>query len=118
MQLAIDFLEIVEPDKLKRYQSLTEDFNKLYLEVEKEGLFEPSYFHVLWRWLEVIGMGLLGYYLLFFESYLIKIIGSLIIGLASGKAAWIQHEAGHYSLSGNTKIDQIQHALSVGESIK
>jgi len=101
-------------EKLKRHQALTEDFTKLYLELEKEGMFKPSYLHNIYRVAEVIAIGYVGYLLLFSQSYLIKFLGCMLLGLAQGRSGWIQHESGHHSLTGNSKWDRLIHDVVFG----
>ena len=106
----------MDAEKLKRHRALTEDFTKLYLELEKEGMFTPSYTHNLYRLVELILIGLVGYYSLFFENYGIIFLGSMLIGLAQGRSGWMQHESGHNSLTGIPKTDRILHAILFGKS--
>jgi len=116
--IKIDFVtvDILEPEKLKRHQALTEDFTKLYLELEKEGMFKPSYLHNIYRIFEIIAIGYVGYLLLFSQSYLVKFLGCLLLGLAQGRSGWIQHESGHHSLTGNPRADRLIHAITLGET--
>jgi fatty acid desaturase 2 (delta-6 desaturase) len=107
---------ILDPEKLKRHQALTDDFTQLYLELENEGLFKPSYLHNLYRIIELIGIGYIGYLLLFSQSYLIKFVGCLLLGLAQGRTGWVQHESGHHSLTGIPKVDRFLHAIVIGNS--
>lgn len=97
---------------------LTEDFTKLYLELEKEGLFKPSYTHIFLRITEVLLMGILGYNLLLSQNSTVKLIGIVLFGLTQGRCGWIQHEGGHNSLSGNPKLDRIFHVIFIGKHLK
>lgn len=99
---------------LKKNRALTEDFTNLYLEFEREGLFEPSYTHIALRMVELIVMASVGYALIQRQSILANIIGSVLIGLVQGRSGWMQHESGHMSLSGSPKWDRIFHALFFG----
>ncbi len=100
---------------LKKNRALTEDFTNLYLELEKEGLFEPSYTHNILRFIELLVMAAAGYVLIQCQSIFAKVIGSVLIGLMQGRSGWMQHESGHLSLSGNPKLDRILHALFFGK---
>lgn len=100
---------------LKKNRALTEDFTKLYLELEQEGFFEPSYVHNILRFTELIVMAAVGYALIQCENYVAIIIGSILLGLMQGRSGWMQHESGHLSLSGNPKLDRIFHALFFGK---
>lgn len=93
---------------------MSEDFTKLYLELEQEGLFEPSYIHNILRMAELIVMGAVGLVLLQSQHFAAKFVGILLMGLMLGRTGWIQHECGHHSLSGNPKLDRIFQALIFG----
>ncbi|XP_037032122.1 acyl-lipid (8-3)-desaturase-like isoform X3 [Bradysia coprophila] len=104
----------LEEAVIKKNRALTEDFNKLYLELEQEGLFEPSYTHNILRLVELLVMTAAGVALIQCQSYLAKFIGSVFIGIVRGRSGWMQHESGHMSLSGNPRMDRIFHALLLG----
>lgn len=101
--------------QMERNRVLTEDFTKLYLELKDEGLFEPSYLHILLRIVDVFVLGIVGYSLLWSRFYSIKIIGMILLGLSLGRCGWIQHECGHNSISGNPKIDRFLHVIFMGD---
>ncbi|KAJ6635864.1 Acyl-lipid (8-3)-desaturase [Pseudolycoriella hygida] len=101
-------------ETMEKNRLLTEDFNNLYLELEKEGLFEPSFLHITLRVIEVIIMGLVGYQLLWCQNIFAKTIGIVLIGLTQGRCGWLQHESGHNSFSGNPKLDRIFHIIFIG----
>jgi len=106
------------PEKARRHLALNEDFTKLYLELEKEGMFEPAYLHNFLRILEIIGIALLGYFCLFSGSYLVKFFGVVLIALAQGRSGWMQHESGHRSLTGKPNADRCLHAVIFGKEKK
>ncbi|CAL8109765.1 unnamed protein product [Orchesella dallaii] len=103
-----------DPVMAKRHKALTEDFTKLYLELEREGMFKPSYIHGLYRIVELFGLAYIGYLLLFSESYIVKLIGCVFLGLAQGRSGWVQHEGGHHSLTGIPNLDRMLHAIVFG----
>lgn len=94
---------------------MSDDFTKLYLELEREGLFEPSYIHNVLRMVELFMMAALGYYLLQWQNSGAKLLGIALIGLMQGRSGWIQHESGHHSFSGNPKFDRFFHAVIFGK---
>ncbi len=94
---------------------LTEDFTKLFLELKSEGLFEPSYLHILLRIIDVLITGLVGYFLFCCHNSIIKAIGLVIIGVTQGRCGWIQHEGGHLSLTGNPKLDRFIQNIFIGK---
>lgn len=108
------FLVGLNAEVMEKNRILTEDFTNLYLELEQEGLFKPSYTHIFLRIIEVIIMGLVGYRLLWFQNHFAKIIGIVLIGLTQGRCGWLQHECGHNSFSGNPKIDRLFHIIFIG----
>lgn len=103
-------------ETLKRNRALTEDFTKLYLELEREGLFKPSYVHNILRIAELFAIAFVGYLLLQSKYYFVQFIGIFLLGLMQGRSGWIQHESGHLSLSGNPKFDRFFHAIIFGKS--
>merc|ERR1712199_115807 len=52
---------------------------------------------------ELVAMHVIGVALAW-NGYMI--MGLALLGLASGRCGWFMHEGGHYSLSGNIKIDR------------
>lgn len=111
------FLVGLDAEVMEKNRILTKDFTKLYLELEREGLFEPSYTHIFFRVVEVLVMMFVGYRLLWFQNNLAKLIGIVLIGLTQGRFGWLQHECGHNSLSGNPKLDRLFHILFIGKCL-
>mmetsp|Transcript_287 Transcript_287/g.505 ORF Transcript_287/g.505 Transcript_287/m.505 type:complete len:425 (+) Transcript_287:101-1375(+) len=83
---------------------LVSDFNKLRDELEKEGFFKPSLIHVAFRLAEIIGMHALGFWMIVGAGWVIP--GLLMLGVVQGRCGWLMHEGGHYSLTGNIKVDR------------
>lgn len=98
----------------RRRQALTEDFTKLYHELKEEGYFEPSIAHVAYRIAELIALCLSGYFLLQSEQLHWKILGYLLFALYLGRVGWLQHEGGHYSLTGRPKVDRFIQTVVLG----
>ncbi|KAG4079795.1 hypothetical protein HA402_014926 [Bradysia odoriphaga] len=98
----------------KKNQALSEDFTKLYLELEREGLFKPSYVHNILRMAELFVIAALGYSLLQWQNSGAQLMGIFLIGLVQGRSGWIQHESGHHSVSGNPYFDRFFHAVIFG----
>jgi len=82
---------------------LTKDFQKLYADLMEEGYFRPNLRHMVFRIAEVAMMYYAGVALIWSGCYW---MGALIAGIAQGRCGWLQHEGGHYSLTGNIKIDR------------
>lgn len=100
---------------VKKNRALTEDFTKLHLELEKEGIFEVSYTHSFLRTMEFILLFAFAIALLQWQNCVARFIGSIMFGLAGGRAAYLGHELGHLSYSGNPKFDRIVHAVTYGK---
>ena len=89
---------------------LTLDFRKLSKELKDEGYFEPDIIEVTYRIFELIGLFIMSLYIYRYSS----ICGIFIYGIFSGRCGWLMHEAGHYSLTGNIKIDRYLQAIIYG----
>ncbi|ODM91448.1 Fatty acid desaturase 2 [Orchesella cincta] len=99
----------------EKNKALTEDFTKLYLELKAEGYFEPSYFHVAIRIVELISLTLLGFHLITqYSNVYIRFLGCFVLSMAQGRGGWIMHEGGHISLTGSPKFDRLIQTYLVG----
>jgi len=98
-----------------KQDALLNDFDKMRAEMVRDGLFDPSPFHVAYRIFEILAMVVLGYWLVHQGWYW---VGMFILGIASGRCGWIQHEGNHHSLTGNIKIDKLigSFFFSMGEA--
>lgn len=103
---------------LEKNRSLTEDFTKLYLELQKEGCFEPSYVQAFLRFMELILFAGIGIALCYNQSFASKFFGVFFIMVARARAAFLMHEQGHYSYSGNPKFDRIMQSIVLGKFVK
>merc|ERR1719440_1659831 len=91
--------------------ALSRDYEALRQELLAEGLFEPNLRHVFYRIFEVVAM----YYAaltLVWSGY--WWLGALVGGIAQGRCGWLQHEGGHYSLTGHIKLDRHLQMLIYG----
>ncbi|ODM88962.1 Fatty acid desaturase 2 [Orchesella cincta] len=101
--------------KRERNKALTEDFTKLFLELQADGLFEPSYFHVAHRILELFVLGAVGFYLTTqANSIIANGIGCIFLFFAQLRALGVMHEGGHLSLTGNPKVDRLLQTFTLG----
>jgi len=106
---------ITEPQNTKlseqeiaRRTKLSKDFVELRLQLEKEGFFAPNTLHAIYRVVEVLALFVTSFYFLSFgveQQPFLAIAGILLLGVSEGRCGWLMHEAGHYSLSGNIKVD-------------
>jgi len=92
-----------EKEQLPGQAELLEDFRQLTKDLEARGFFKPAPLHVAYRVSEIILMHILGFWLLFHGNF---IVGSILLGIASGRCGWLMHEGGHYSLTGRILIDR------------
>jgi len=102
------------PATVKQDQ-LLDDFDALRKQFVDEGLFDFSPVHVTYRFLEIIAMTVIGYWLVGAGWYW---TGMIILGITSGRCGWLQHEANHNSLTGNLKVDKMigSFFFAVGEA--
>jgi len=93
--------------KVSEPSALLQDYEKLRAELVKEGMFDPSIPHVVYRLVEILALHFLGGYLVVagFPAPLV-LLGLLILGIGQGRCGWFMHEGGHYSLTGNITIDR------------
>eukprot|EP00043_Microstomoeca_roanoka_P018745 m.203818 g.203818 ORF g.203818 m.203818 type:complete len:419 (-) comp16879_c7_seq1:28-1284(-) len=86
-------------------EDLAKAFAKLHKELEEEGYFKPSMGEVLYRNAELVVLHAIGIYLLSLASVPAYVLGVIILGIAQGRCGWLMHEGGHYSMTGNQRID-------------
>lgn len=101
-------------EKLKHLpgqEALLADFHKLSDDLRKEGFFEPSPMHAVYRVAEIIFMHLAGAYLLSRGHYW---PGVIMLGIVSGRCGWLMHECGHYSLTGFIPLDRLLQVFLYG----
>ncbi|KAJ6635010.1 Acyl-lipid (8-3)-desaturase [Pseudolycoriella hygida] len=102
---------------LQRNRNLTEDFTKLHLELEREGYFEPSSVQAILRCMETLFLFGIGYFAFKSENATFTFIGILLISVGSTRCGYLMHELGHYSYTGNCKIDKILHSIFNGVGV-
>jgi len=83
--------------------ALSRDYEILRKELEAEGYFKPNLRHAAYRIAEVVAMYAAGVALVWSGYWW---LGAFVAGIAQGRCGWLQHEGGHYSLTGNIKIDR------------
>ncbi|ODN03474.1 Fatty acid desaturase 2 [Orchesella cincta] len=104
----------LEPQVLKRHQALTEDFQKLYRDLESEGYFTPSLPHVIYRISELVVLAALGIYLISLKSPILTFFGIISFALFQGRCGWLMHEGGHHSLTGVPNWDRFLQSVIYG----
>jgi len=100
-----------EVDAEYKVDALSRDYEILFKELEAEGYFKPNLRHAVYRIAEVVAMYAAGVALIW-QGY--WWLGAFVAGIAQGRCGWLQHEAGHYSLTANIKIDRHLQMLIYG----
>eukprot|EP00241_Pyramimonas_parkeae_P002478 CAMPEP_0114253562 /NCGR_PEP_ID=MMETSP0058-20121206/16462_1 /TAXON_ID=36894 /ORGANISM="Pyramimonas parkeae, CCMP726" /LENGTH=441 /DNA_ID=CAMNT_0001367623 /DNA_START=80 /DNA_END=1405 /DNA_ORIENTATION=- len=89
-----------------KVEALNRDYEQLREDLIKEGFFKPNLFHVAYRLVEVSAMWAVGTYLLLLNNLMLQAVGAVSLALSMGRCGWLMHEGGHYSMTGNIKIDK------------
>jgi len=83
-----------------RHAALSRDFAALRKKLLAEGWFDRSVSHATYRVLEILVLAAAGFALVASGLGLPAVVfGLLLLGIASGRCGWLQHEAGHTSFS-------------------
>jgi fatty acid desaturase len=85
-------------------EQLLKDFQQFEADLIKEGFFEPSMPHTIYRLSELIVLHVVGLYLAL-NGYFYS--GVALLGIGCGRCGWLMHEGGHYSMTGNIAIDKM-----------
>ncbi|CAG7838281.1 unnamed protein product [Allacma fusca] len=104
----------LDDETLKRHRALTADFTKLYRDLEVEGYFKPSPGHIAYRVVELFLLMTAGIYLIQQDCGVCCTLGVMSFALFQGRCGWLQHEGGHHSLTGNSKVDRFIQAIFYG----
>lgn len=91
-------------------EQILKEFTEFRTDLERRGVFKPSYFHIVYRVVELFGLFAFGIYMIPKNI----VISILTLGLFSGRCGWIQHEGGHNSLTGIIKIDKFIQKIFIG----
>jgi len=94
---------------------ISKDYQELRDQLVAEGFFEPSMSECLYRVTEIAVMKLIGAYMFMFCAQPgIRLLGLLIIGIATGRCGWLMHEAGHHSMTGHIPTDRVLQIVLYG----
>lgn len=91
-----------EAYKVRDHQAMTKDFLDMTRRLKAEGWFDWSPLHTVYRLAEILALVLGGLYLITLGY--VK-TGLLVLGMFQGRCGWLMHEAGHWSLTTNIKLD-------------
>lgn len=92
-------------------QSLLKEFRQLRADLIKEGFFDNSLPHMIYRVFELIAGITFGIYLCS-KGYFY--LGCIITGIFCGRCGWLMHENGHYSGFGEIGIDKVFQTILYG----
>jgi hypothetical protein len=96
--------------KQKKNKLILEDFNNFRQSLLDRGFYKPNYWMLSLFILDILVLFGLGVYLISRNIF----FSLLAFTLSYGKCGWLNHEAGHNSLTGNIKIDKFIQSLSIG----
>ena len=95
-------------------QEMLADFRKLREKMVEKGFFDPDYMHVYLRLVEIAFYYGLGIFLIPYNIF----AALFMMSMSYGRAAWLGHEAGHNSLTGNMTIDRAIQHMTYGGVLK
>ena len=107
-------LEIEDSPVVESKQNMLIDFDRWRLSLQDRGFFRPSKRHVAYRIFELFGIFMLATWFMSMDSTMLKILSVFTYGIFGGRCGWVQHEAGHRSLTGNIKIDDVIQKATIG----
>jgi len=113
--IILNNLSIINDDNVKNYKDnknklMLEDFNKFRQSLLDRGFYKPNYWMLALFILDILLFFGLGVYLISRNIF----FSLLSFTIAYGKCGWLNHEAGHNSLTGNIKVDKFIQSLSIG----
>lgn len=94
----------------ERSETFDDRFESWRKSLIERGFFTPSYTHVVWRLMEPVVFYVFACFMMKY-SLLISI---LVFAMANVRCGWIQHEAGHTSLTTNRAIDKFIQSATLG----
>ena len=98
------------PALTPREQEMTNDFRDMRATLVNNGCFDADYMHVYFRLMEIMFYFGLGTFLASHNIY----ASMLAFIIFKTRCGWLQHEAGHNSLTGFQKIDRVIQTIMFG----
>ena len=98
------------PEMTDRQQEMTNDFREMRTTLVNNGCFDTDLLHVYFRLMEITFYFGLGAFLAAYNVYA-SLLSFIVFKTRCG---WVQHEAGHLSLTGIKKIDHVIQTVSMG----
>mmetsp|Transcript_21481 Transcript_21481/g.52455 ORF Transcript_21481/g.52455 Transcript_21481/m.52455 type:complete len:421 (+) Transcript_21481:137-1399(+) len=87
-----------------RRDAVMDDFAALRAQLEREGYFEPSRAHFVYRVVELVVMHAVSAYLMLYGGF--PLLGAALFGISNGRCGWFMHECGHGSMTGVPLLDK------------
>jgi fatty acid desaturase len=96
---------------------MNERFKELHATFSAEGIFEPSYIHVILRVVEFFLYFFMGISILQAPDASLALwgLGILLLTLAYGRVVFLAHEGGHCALLGSPKLDSYFQSFLYGK---
>lgn len=98
------------PEMTDRQQEMTNDFREMRTTLVNNGCFDVDLLHVYFRLMEITFYFGLGAFLAAYNVYA-SLLSFIVFKTRCG---WVQHEAGHLSLTGIKKIDHVIQTVTMG----
>lgn len=98
------------PEMTPRQQEMTNDFREMRTTLVNNGCFDADLLHVYFRLMEITFYFGLGAFLAAYNVYA-SLLSFIVFKTRCG---WVQHEAGHLSLTGIKKIDHFIQTVTMG----
>jgi fatty acid desaturase 2 (delta-6 desaturase) len=94
--------------------AMLRDFEELESGLARDGFFEVSYLHNLYRFAELAALFALGLWLFSLRTPLAIAGGVAVHGLFGGRCGWVQHELNHGSMTRTVWMGKLLQPLFIG----
>lgn len=114
VEASTKYSQLDEKEKMRSAQMIV-DFDNLRLKAKEKDFFKSRISFFMLMLLQVFVLDALGYLVLrWFGTRLPVVILSLIVNtVAQVQCAWLQHDFGHLSVFGNSKLDHVFHQITM-----
>jgi fatty acid desaturase len=99
---SLPILKTIKTPSEDNDKEMLKEFKIFRKSLEDRGFFKPSYTHIIYRISELCMLYTISVLTIHYNVF----FAILLFGFFGGKCGWLQHEAGHNSLTGNIKIDK------------
>ncbi len=91
-------------------KEILDEFNELRKTLIRKGYFKPSYSHIFVRLTTLLFIYGIAIYTIQYNC----LLACLLFGIFGAQCGWLQHEAGHNSLTGIIKYDKLLQEFIIG----